>query len=168
MTREAVVDAPRFIPRSVIERMPARYSGLVEAYEDLREAHYSSREEVARRPMEEQDVTIEKYGYHIQDLTLETADRITQAVSYNPYGARPHYLEVGSGYWYHIGERRLVQRKWGVNRLRMTRPDFKNAPDAYPRDWYAHGMQIADKLIEKYSGFWVSELPRSLRRLSTL
>ena len=166
MPRETVTDGPRLIPGSVIERIPAQYNGLVSAYLDLRHEFSSSREDVARQTMADQDAAIDSHGQRIQHLALAAADRITTAVDYNPDGAGPHYLEIGSGYWYHIGERKLVQRKWKPNRLGIARPDFENAPEATPRDWYARGLQIADKLIEQYSRFRVGLLPRSLRALT--
>lgn len=82
MTRTAEMDSPS-IPESVIKRIPDRYAGLVEAYLDLREEFYFSREDVARQSMAEQDATIDSHGQRIQNLALAAADKITQAVSYN-------------------------------------------------------------------------------------
>lgn len=161
MLRETLNSLSRLIPGSAERNR--NLSKVQETYSDLRGAYHDSREFVLRQPIAEQDVTIDNNGAHLKDLALKTADAVTKAVDYNPYGAGLHYFEVGSGYWYHIGERRLVQRKWGVNKLEMTRPDFGNALDASARDWYIYGLQVADRLIAKFVK--AHELPASFRTL---
>ena len=133
------------------------------AYQKLRGVHDTSRVEVKSQPIDQQDGTIDAYGALIKSGALNSADSITRAANYNRYGPGPHYVEIGSGYWYIIGEQRLVQRTWRRNRLGLYRPDFANAPDATARDWYIHGLQVADGLISSFTG--AHQLPRSLGRV---
>lgn len=159
MSRETLNNLSRLIPGTA-ERTRAG-SKLVEAYEDLIIVHYLSRDDVVSQPMAQQDITIEAYGAYIKDLALDVTDKVTRFTDYNQYGPGPHYFKVGSGYWYVIPEQRLVQQTWRKNLLGLYRPDFKNAPDATARDWYIHGMQVADRLISSFTKAH-QQLPRSL------
>ena len=132
-------------------------------YGELLEAHHNSRSQVLSRPMQYQDGTIDANGELLRALALKTAEATTRAANYNPYGSGPHYLEIGNGFWFHIGESRLVERRWKVNKLRIARPDFHNAPDATARDWYTYGIQVADRLITGFVG--VHQLPSTFKSL---
>ncbi len=128
---------------------------------ELTDAHTLSREDVAKQPMSHQDVAIESHGYHLMDLALDTTALLNQAANYNEFGPGPHYIEVGSGYWFNFRDQRLVQRTWRQNRIGLYRPDFENAPDASARDWYTYAAQVVDGTVSAFQK--VHQLPKSLR-----
>lgn len=127
---------------------------------ELIDAHNLSREDVARQPMSHQDVAIESHGAHISALALDATALINEAANYNPYGPGPHYVEIGSGYWFNFKDQRLVQRTWKKNRVGLYRPDFEHAPDATARDWYKHGMQVVDNTVLAFQK--VHQLPKNI------
>jgi hypothetical protein len=108
-----------------------------------------------------QDLAIESHGYHLMDLALDTTALLNQAANYNPYGSGPHYVEVGSGYWFNFKDQRLVQRTWKQNRLGLYRPDFENAQEATARDWYTYGMQVVDNTVLAFQK--IHQLPKTIR-----
>lgn len=160
MIKDVLLRIEHAIPR-VAEETRLRQK-LFMAGNELIDAHLFSREDVARQPMSHQDVAIESHGNHIKDLALTATDLIFETANYTPYGMGPHYVKVGSGYWFSFAGQRLVQRTWRRNRIGLYKPDFKNAPDATPRDWYTYGVQAVENTLLAFQK--VHQLPGTLRK----
>lgn len=128
---------------------------------ELIDAHNFSREDVAKQPIVHQDAAIETHGNILKTLAESATGIALSASNYNEYGPGPHYVEVGSGYWFNFKDQRLVQRTWKKNRLGLYRPDFENAPDATASDWYTYGVQVVDNTISAFQR--IHQLPKVLK-----
>ncbi len=134
---------------------------LLMAVSKITDAHRLSREVVAMQPMTLQDTAIDTHGNLLKKLAESATGIALSASNYNKYGPGPHYVEVGSGYWFNFAGRKLVQRTWRQNRLGLYRPDFENAPEATARDWYTYGTQVVDNTVLAFQK--THQLPKNLK-----
>ena len=155
MLTEALKRIGDFVPEVELRKE------LLIAVSEVTDAHRLSREVVAMQPIVHQDAAIEAHGNLLKTLAESATGIALSASNYNEYGPGPHYVEVGSGYWFNFKDQRLVQRTWRKNRLGLYQPDFENAPDATARDWYTYGVQVVDNTMSAFQR--IHQLPKVLR-----